>query len=203
MSATPIQKQRSKELIEATWAVVARVGVDNATVREIAREAGCTTGALWHHFRNRDDLIDQAIDQLAADFFDEAEREWETVPSGVARLRVLVRRLAPREPHQRDRAVVLFRLWSRASDHEPTALALRAYHHRLFKLVVSFIEEAKQSAEIADDVDPSMLAGILIALGDGLCVSRVLMFGDGASEPEVAVDAVLERFATGVDRRKE
>ena len=196
MSATPIQKQKSKELIEATWAVVARVGVDNATVREIAREAGCTTGALWHHFRNRDDLIDQAIDQLAADFFDEAEREWETVPPGVARLRVLVRRLAPSEPHQRDRALVLFRLWSRASDHEPTALALRTYHRRLFDLVVSFIEEAEQRAEIADDVDPSILAGTLIALGDGLCVSRVLMLGEGAAEPDLALDTVLERFAT-------
>ena len=132
MPATLIQKQRSKELIEATWTVVARVGVDNATVREIAREAGCTTGALWHHFRNRDDLIDQAIDQLAEDFFDEAEREWQAVLPGVARLRVLVRHLAPREAHQRDGALALFRLWSGASDHEPTALALRAQHRRLF-----------------------------------------------------------------------
>ena len=199
MSATPIQKQRSRELIEATWAVVARVGVDNATVREIAREAGCTTGALWHHFRNRDDLIDQAIDQLAADFFDEAEREWQAVPPGVARLRVLVRRLAPSEPHQRDRALALFRLWSRALGHEPTAIALRAQHRRLAYLVVNFIEEAKQCAEIADDVDPSILAGTLIALGDGLCVSHVLMLGDGTTEPDAAFDIVLERFAKPVD----
>lgn len=200
MSATPIQKQRSKELIEATWAVVARVGVDNATVREIAREAGCTTGALWHHFRNRDDLIVQAIDQLAVDFFDEAEREWQAVPPGVARLRVLVRRLAPHEPHQRDRAVVLFRLWSRASEHVPTALVLRAHHRRIFELVAGFIEEAKRCGEIANDVNPPILAGILMALGDGLCVSRVLMLGDGASEPDAAVDAVLERFAADVNR---
>ena len=179
--------------------MVARVGVDNATVREIAREAGCTTGALWHHFRNRDDLIDQAIEQLAADFFDEAEREWQALPPGAARLRVLVRRLAPRAPHQRDRALVLFRLWSRASVHEPTALALRAYHGRLFDLVVGFIEEAKQCAEIADDVEPSILAGTLIALGDGLCVSRVLMLGDRAAEPDAALDTVLERFAKPVD----
>ena len=107
MPATPIHKQRSRELIEATWAVVARVGVDNATVREIAQEAGCTTGALWHHFRNRDDLIGQAIDQLAVDFFDEAECEWQVAPPGVARLRVLVRRLAPTEPPQRYRALGL------------------------------------------------------------------------------------------------
>ena len=62
--------------------MVSRVGVDNATVREIAREGGCTIGELWHHFRNRDDLIARACDQLAADFFDEAEREWEAEPQG-------------------------------------------------------------------------------------------------------------------------
>ena len=128
MSATPIQKQKSKELIEATWAVVARVGVDNATVREIAREAGCTTGALWHHFRNRDDLIDQAIDQLAADFFHEAEREWEDGTPGRGETPGAgATACSERAPHQRDRALVLFRLWSRASDHEPTALVRCAH----------------------------------------------------------------------------
>lgn len=194
MSPTAIQKQRSRELIEATWGVVARCGVENATVRDIAREAGCTTGALWHHFRNRDDLIDQAIDQLAADFFDEAEREWATVPRGVARLRVLIRRLAPSEPHQRDRALVLFRLWSRASTHPPTADTLRTHRRRLFELVVTFIEEAKQCAQIVHDVDSSQLAEIVLALGDGMCVSRVLMFSEAADKPDTALDTVLERF---------
>ena len=64
---------------------------------------------------------------------------------------------------------------------------------------MSFIEEAEQRAEIADDVDPSILAGTLIALGDGLCVSRVLMLGEGAAEPDLALDTVLERFAKPVD----
>lgn len=199
MPATPIHRQRSRELIEATWTVVARVGVDNATVREIAQEASCTTGALWHHFRNRDDLIGQAIDQLAVDFFDEAEREWQAVPLGVARLRVLVRRLAPTEQPQRYHALVLFRLWLWASDHEPTALAIREHNRRLLDLMVSFIDEAMQCGEISDDVDPSILAGILIALGDGMCVSRVLMLEDGTTEPDAAIDTVLKRFAKPVD----
>ena len=198
MPVTAIQKQRAKDLIEATWAVVARVGVDNATVREIAREAGCTTGALWHHFRNRNDLIDRAVDQLATDFFDEAEREWQAEPPGFARLRALVRRLAPREAHQRDRALTLFRLWSGASDHEPTALALRVQHRRLFQLVTSFVEEAQRRGEIAADVEPSMLAEILIALGDGMCVSRVLMLDDGSTGTDDVVDSVLERFSIRV-----
>ena len=75
----------------------------------------------------------------------------------------------------------------------------RSVNRRLFNLVVRFIEEAKQCAEIADDVDPSILAGTLIALGDGLCVSRVLMLGDGTTEPDAALDTVLDRFAKPVD----
>ena len=192
---TAIQEQRRNALIEATCTVIARAGVDNATVREIAREAGCTTGSLWHHFRGRDDLIVQTLDRLAAAFFADAEQRWQAEAPGRARLRSLIISLAPTNLRQRDRALTLFRVWSGASSHVPTARALRKHFRRLRKLVLAFIEESIDRGELAAHLDSSVVADALIALGDGLCVSRTLGLSKHSSDMNAPIDAVLDGFS--------
>ncbi len=50
--------QRRLELAEATARVIARSGVDGASMRDIAAEAGWTTGTLVHYFADKHDLLD-------------------------------------------------------------------------------------------------------------------------------------------------
>src|SRR3954467_6575664 len=45
------------ELIAAAARVFARAGFHGASLEEIAREAGYTTGAIYWHFANKDDLF--------------------------------------------------------------------------------------------------------------------------------------------------
>ena len=48
---------RREEVAEAAWRVIGRDGIEGATLREIAREAGFTTGVIQHYFRDRDELL--------------------------------------------------------------------------------------------------------------------------------------------------
>lgn len=50
--------QRRHELAAAAAQVIARAGVDGATMRDIAAEAGWTTGTLAHYFANKHELLD-------------------------------------------------------------------------------------------------------------------------------------------------
>lgn len=50
--------QRRLELAEAAARVIARSGIDGASMREIAAEAGWTTGTLVHYFANKHELLD-------------------------------------------------------------------------------------------------------------------------------------------------
>ena len=50
-------EQRRTELTDATARVIARSGIEAATMREIAAEAGWTTGALTHYFADKHDLL--------------------------------------------------------------------------------------------------------------------------------------------------
>ena len=51
------KEQTRNELIAAAASVFARRGFQGAALEEIAREAGFTTGAVYWHFRGKDDLF--------------------------------------------------------------------------------------------------------------------------------------------------
>jgi len=56
-----VQADRRREIAGAAHRVIDRTGIDGASMREIAREAGCTTGSLTHHFSGRRELLDYAV----------------------------------------------------------------------------------------------------------------------------------------------
>jgi AcrR family transcriptional regulator len=59
-------EQRRRELAEAVWRVIRRNGVDGASVRTVAQEAGWSAGALRHYFHTQSELLEFAI-ELAAE----------------------------------------------------------------------------------------------------------------------------------------
>ncbi|HZB29324.1 MAG TPA: TetR family transcriptional regulator C-terminal domain-containing protein [Streptosporangiaceae bacterium] len=48
---------RRREIATALWRVVRRHGVEGATVRAVAAEAGCSPSALRHYFVTQDELL--------------------------------------------------------------------------------------------------------------------------------------------------
>ncbi|WP_027410014.1 TetR/AcrR family transcriptional regulator [Anoxybacteroides tepidamans] len=50
------EKQR-KRIAEATWRVIMRDGLEKATVRHIAKEAGISAGSLRHYFSSQSELL--------------------------------------------------------------------------------------------------------------------------------------------------
>ena len=52
---------RRDEISSATWRVIVRDGIAGATVRAIAREAGCSPGILAHYFDDKADIMGSAL----------------------------------------------------------------------------------------------------------------------------------------------
>lgn len=51
-----------QKILAAARNVIIRNGANGATVRAIADEAGLTTGAIYHHYKNKDDLLYDLLD---------------------------------------------------------------------------------------------------------------------------------------------
>lgn len=54
-------KERRERIAKAMWQVILDKGMEGATVRNIAQEAGLSLGALRHYFQNQDDLLVYAM----------------------------------------------------------------------------------------------------------------------------------------------
>ena len=48
---------RRKELAEAAWRVIRREGLEGASVRNVAKEAGMSLGSLRHYFATQSELL--------------------------------------------------------------------------------------------------------------------------------------------------
>ncbi|MCJ8008521.1 TetR/AcrR family transcriptional regulator [Lederbergia wuyishanensis] len=55
-------EERKKRIAEATWRVILNQGMEGATVRNIANEAGLSLGALRHYFSSQNDLFVYAME---------------------------------------------------------------------------------------------------------------------------------------------
>jgi AcrR family transcriptional regulator len=64
MTNEPINK-RKQHILDAALNVFAVKGFDDASMREIAAAVGLTTGAIYHHYKNKDDLFYDAVKEAA------------------------------------------------------------------------------------------------------------------------------------------
>ncbi|MGY8826794.1 MAG: TetR/AcrR family transcriptional regulator [Candidatus Latescibacterota bacterium] len=62
-----MRKNKKGEIIAATVQLVAQRGVNGASIRRIAEVAGVTEGALYRHFRSKEDLCQQAYCHIVSD----------------------------------------------------------------------------------------------------------------------------------------
>ena len=60
--------ERRAEIVSAAGRIIEQKGLEGASLRAIARELGCTTGVLTHHFVSKEDLLHAALDALFRPF---------------------------------------------------------------------------------------------------------------------------------------
>ncbi|TCI75904.1 TetR/AcrR family transcriptional regulator [Exiguobacterium sp. SH0S1] len=54
-------------ILVAARTVISRHGSNRATVRAIAEEAGMSTGAIYHYYKNKDDILYDLLDESLSD----------------------------------------------------------------------------------------------------------------------------------------
>jgi len=55
--------KRKQRIIDATIEALKENSIEETTVRKIAAKAGLTTGALYHHYKNKDEILFDVITQ--------------------------------------------------------------------------------------------------------------------------------------------
>jgi AcrR family transcriptional regulator len=88
------EDERRAQIIRAAVAAVARHGYDGATAATIAGQAGVSKGLIWHYFRDKDDLMRQAVTATVAAIRDAAVAELDLSAPVTEVIRAAIRRAA-------------------------------------------------------------------------------------------------------------
>jgi len=168
------REEQRLQLARAAMRVIARSGIQGATVRAVAREAGVSSGLLAHYFDDHGELIAAAMEAMVDECIDFLRRQSELMGDEAHRVESLVESLCG-DPCSEDVSVVAtLRLWAESAiDPELRRRVGRSYSE-LHRAANQLVEEAMKSGEVDDSLDPTDVTDLLVALGDGLCVARTL-----------------------------
>jgi AcrR family transcriptional regulator len=81
---------RREQICRAAAVVIAREGFAGSTMRMVAEEAGVSTGMLNHYFRDRQDLLTQALVFVSERTQDRYREAIVDIPPGMERLTALL-----------------------------------------------------------------------------------------------------------------
>jgi TetR/AcrR family transcriptional repressor of bet genes len=185
---------RRSDLVRAFWRVVERGGVETASMRMIAAEAGVSLGMLQHYFTDKDEILVVAIRASQDVYRRRVAHELTALgeaPDPRAVLALALRGRLPLSTKQRHEAWVLLR-WFRGAASTSTSSELLAESQRFVgATVTNALEDARRRGMLARSSEPQVVASLLVAFTDGLLLG--LLFGrfDEAQALEL-LDAQLD-----------
>jgi AcrR family transcriptional regulator len=178
-------EQRRRELAEAVWRVIRRTGVDGASVRAVAHEAGWSAGALRHYFRTQSELLDFAI-ELAAERISQRVGALELADDPRRAVEQLLSELLPLDDERRAENEVWLAFTARALiDPE-----LRARHAEIDAALRAAALRAVEMLGLPSGRERALEAERLHALLDGLALHAAM---EPKRMPPRRIIAVLRR----------
>ena len=176
-------EQRRTELTDAAARVIARSGIEAATMREVAAEAGWTTGALTHYFTDKRTLLLATFEASLANR--RARRPSSASTTATARLRSSIEGALPLDADRRRHWLVTLTCCTQAAHDTVLAAAQRDAYREFRDHVITLISDAG----LASGGDARSLAERLIATADGIAIQALF---DPASWPEQRQRATLD-----------
>ena len=166
-------EERREEVIAAVWRVIARDGLDASTIRAIASETGASAGVLAHYFKDKDDILTQALKLSHKRIRARQDRKLAKL-EGVAALRALVLDNLPLDEERELETRLEISYWARSLTRAEVAKVQRAEAAILFDRMKGLIIEAQTRGEIDQGERPETIAERLLALIDGLSLHALI-----------------------------
>ena len=106
-------ERRRSEIVETTWRVIARRGLDGVTLREVAAEAGYANGAIKPYFPAKSDLLEATFRHVFTRTNARSSNATQGL-EGLAALRAFCLEVLPLDHNRVDEARVVITFWQQA-----------------------------------------------------------------------------------------
>ncbi|MFI7636186.1 TetR/AcrR family transcriptional regulator [Nonomuraea sp. NPDC049400] len=187
---------RRRHIAEAVCDLIDRHGPESATLRDVARQAGVSMGAVQRCFATKDEMLVFALRHITERVTEKgrAEIEASAAPeSAVTLLTATLRTLTLVEADQQRDARILAAFTAHATTNPPLAEILREAHAKTRDLLAWLVRYGQQTEEFRGDLDADLAAETLLPLVEGLTTLALV-----GHRPTVPVHDTLTRFVAAL-----
>jgi AcrR family transcriptional regulator len=187
---------RRQELLAAAWRVIARTGIIGVTTREIAREAGFSTGVLAHYFADKEELLAAAL-RLSHQQVYARIRERTQGLLGMDAIRVVMLEALPLDAERMLEAQIEMSFLALALGNDALRELHREEFERFWDVLNYRVCEAQKLGQIWTGADPSDITHELMILVEGMSQEAVLYPSRANAQRQCqTLEAVLGRLAS-------
>jgi AcrR family transcriptional regulator len=187
-----VERERRVQLTSAAARVIARKGYEAATVRDVADEAGTSTGTVNYYYDGKDDLFAATLRAASERFQAELAAAVAAAPSPRGKLLAMARAATPESSSGREGHAVWIDFWAQAARDE----SLRELNQRIYDRwraeIVEIVREGQLNGAFAAGADADAFARGYAAVIDGLATHVVLHDGFGPAEMAAACSAYVD-----------
>jgi len=179
MSPSRRQQERKAEtrgeLVEAAAAVFTERGYHSASVQEVAERAGFTTGAIYGHFRNKDDLFLAVFEQFALSRVGELSETHDAAdPAFGSGARALADQWMARHEENSAFTLVAMEFAVHAIRHPALREALADRYAAVRLAAARMLGQDAEAAGVTLPMPSLELATVLRELGVGLALAKLV-----------------------------
>lgn len=167
------EEARRAQILQAARTCIVALGYERVTVRDVAKEAGVSTGTLVHYFGDKESVLEAAllakVQETGIAFraaLTGAQSAWEKIER-------LVTASVPETDEVRDEWRLWLTFWGEVTRNERLRTMSKKQHQRWTRFLARIIAEGSASGEFAA-VDPEITAIQMAALIDGLAIQTTL-----------------------------
>lgn len=190
---SPRGKATSDKIGQAAVRVLDRMDLVDATVLDIATEAGVASGTVYRYFVDKHDILLSLLAQVEEELIQFTQTDIQPGPEGELGVRSGL--LAFLEIYRRH--APLFRAW--VNIMRPGSELARSWNqsrHLFLDRVAGFLRRGQREGTINPSLDPELTAELLMAVSERSNYVRVIL-GWGEGDDEEIADALSVLFTVG------
>ncbi|MEJ5360484.1 MAG: TetR/AcrR family transcriptional regulator [Spirochaetota bacterium] len=164
---------RRNQLTRAAYKVVSKKGYYNFTVRDIAKEAGLSTGLVHYYFKNKDDLLVSVLRVMNENLSFYLAKALEQKHDPKDKLIIFIDEAFHLVEREKEYFHVLIDFWTQINHNERMRKAniklYQSYRAECSKIIKEGIEK-----KIFKDVDVEYTATMIVAFVQGLIIQYII-----------------------------
>ncbi|HNW28411.1 MAG TPA: TetR/AcrR family transcriptional regulator [Spirochaetota bacterium] len=168
-SKSDIINLRRNQLTRAAYKVVGQKGYYDFTIRDIAREAGLSTGLVHYYFKNKEDLLLNLLKEINKNMLVILNRSISTADDPRDKLSIFMKQAFDLVENEKDYFYIVIDFWTQVNKNDRMKRAniklFKSYRDEVSKILKEGVDRGvfvKMDVEFTSAVIISIIQGLII-----------------------------------------